>query len=211
MPLQEKEFDHKFLPVLLHNPGGDQFALLFLCFTNYVIKKAMLKNLTLAELPIEELRLRGKQESEELRKANEHFRAEKELLADGIKEFVRRAKQAKQQMQAEKDELSRLDAQLVEQYGWCDQRKLEQSVGENLKQIQALAQPLQPLAAGLDALLRHEFDNEKLIVDASKLTTDRQPLDLLEKYGSIQHRLDAFKGILQKGRQRAQCITNACQ
>lgn len=197
--VQDPDFDHKFLPVLMHNPGGDQFALLFLCFANYVAKKTMLKGCSLTNLPIDELRLKRAEQQALLEQTAKQFYDEKQQLLDGICEFMDKVTRLKCQLESNEADLQQLNARLMEKFSFCDVDKLKTEVAGQVCRIQSIIKPFDGWMQAMEELLQNEFKNESMIVDGRKFSSDGQPIDMVERFNCIKGKLELFKDILQKG------------
>jgi hypothetical protein len=184
----------------MHNPGGDQFALLFLCFANYVAKKVMLKEFSLSNMSIDDLRQKRIEQQLLLEQTAKQFYDEKEQLLAGMSEFTDKVISLKKQVETNEADLQQLNAKLTEKFNFCDVDRLKAQLSDQVIKIQNIIKPFDGWMQEMEQLLKNEFKNESTIVDGRKISPNGQPIDLVERFNCIKGKLEIFKDILHKGK-----------
>ena len=192
-------FNHKFLPGIVCNPGGDSFVSLYLAFLNYVLKKLL--NLDrLHEASIDELQtLIGDEETllmENCRRLKEKTVKEEEYCAY----FDEKLNAIKLDEKRSKDRLREVDDELANRFGTIDTDELMNRTKANFDQIRS--HKLKSLFEQNEAVLSTGVaDIENRTVNLADFVCDSLlPVDLITIERSFQDKLDDLKRTMNKGR-----------
>lgn len=199
-------FNYKFLPGIICNPGGDSFVTLYVAFLNYILKKQM-----------------------NVDKTNEHstddllslIDQEKSLLADNcnkIKEktandedycsyFDNKFSSIENDEKELKERLKKVDQELLNKFNSNEIDELKNSLKDNFDKIKS--HKLRRLYEENKEVLKTEIaDIENRVVNLEDLLNDSSlmPVDLVEVQRLFEDKLNGLKEKMDKGRKNCVCF-----
>lgn len=200
---KDPNFNYKFLPGIVCNPGGDSFVSLYLALVNYILKKTLNVE-KLNETPTEDLQAFIENERESL--MNNCNKLKEKTLKDEeyCGYFSDKLATLKDDERCSKEQIKEIDDELMAKFGTTNTGELMSKLKANFDRINS--HKLRTFYDQNEQVLSTESaDIENRIVNMREFITDQSllPIDLVEIRHSLENKLNKLKQNVDKGMERS--------
>ena len=196
---KDPNFNYKFLPGIVCNPGGDSFVSLYLALINYILKKTLNVE-KLNEIPTEDLQSFIESERELLmancNKLKEKTRKDEEYCGY----FSNKLDLIRDDERDAKERIKAVDSELLARFGTVNTGELMSKVKTNFDKINS--NKLRSLYEQNEQILRTESAAiENRIVNLREFVGDQSliPVDLVDVQRSLESKLNKLKQNVNAG------------
>ena len=196
---KDPNFNYKFLPGIVCNPGGDSFVSLYLALVNYILKKTLNVE-KLNETPSEDLQAFIENERELLMDNCNKLKAKTLKDEEYCGYFNNKLDSLKDDERSAKERMKEIDGELMAKFGTVNTGELMCQVKANFDKINS--HQLRSLYEQNEQILRTEsVDIENRIVNLREFVSDQSliPVDLVEVQQSLESKLSKLKQNVDKG------------